>query len=326
MNADSGFRDSFHGFLDYSLCFPEQEVIWGVVGIGIFVGTWISIIPQYYLIVSHRSAYGLDSVTLFVMVFGQFTLVANIVALHASDFVGVFQYPFGTTIWRLWTFINASANWLSYLPCAFLSLIFFDSHPRPRRGEEQIAKEKTINLWLTIAGPIPCFILLIIHWSIGPKYGFEGKQVLLLGRVFGILAAVLWIWQYLPQIWTTCKLKSPGNLSIVNLAIQAPGSMINAIFMFVGQGDDWTTAVSSFLLSIEQFVLLIICIYFNIKNGQCKCSCSGKSAPVASGDGSKPEEEERSSVSHFSDGSKREEDERSGIKASSVGEDGQPQP
>jgi hypothetical protein len=58
---------------------------------------------------------------------------------------------------------------------------------------------------------------------------------------------------------TTCKLRSPGNLSIVNLAIQAPG-LINAIFTFVGQADDWTIAISSFLLSIEQFVLLGMCI------------------------------------------------------------------
>jgi archaellum biogenesis protein FlaJ (TadC family) len=80
------------------------------------------------------------------------------------------------------------------LPCAFLSLIFFDKNPQWHRGEEQIEKEDMINRWLTVAGPIRCFILLVINWSVGPTYRFEAAQVLLLGQIFGIAAAILWIW------------------------------------------------------------------------------------------------------------------------------------
>jgi uncharacterized protein with PQ loop repeat len=272
MSSEVGFRDSFHGFVDYSFCFPESDIVWNLVGIFIFLGTRISIIPQYYNIISTRSAFGLDSVTLFVIVTGQYILVANIVALQAADFVGVLQYSFDTVIWRLFTFINAAANWLSYLPCSFLAMIFFDRRPRPLRAAEQIAKEDVVNLWLTVAGPIACLLLAVINFAMGPAYGFGASELLLLGRVLGIVAAALWAWQYIPQIITTCRLRSPGNLSLILLAIQAPGSMINAIFMFVGQGNDWTTAISSFLLSLEQFFLLGTCIFFNVKNGRCTCA------------------------------------------------------
>jgi uncharacterized protein with PQ loop repeat len=246
--------------------------VWNLVGIFIFLGTWVSIIPQYYNIISTRSAFGLDSVTLFVMVTGQYVLVGNVVALQAADFIGILQYSFGTVIWRLFTFINAAANWLSYLPCAFMSMTFFDRVPRLLRPAEQIVKEDVVNLWLTIAGPIVCLLLVVINFAMGSFYGFGSLEVLILGRVLGIIAAVLWVWQYIPQIVTTCRLRSPGNLSLILLAIQAPGSMINAIFMFVGQGNDWTTAISSFLLSLEQFLLLGICIFFKVKNGQCTCT------------------------------------------------------
>jgi hypothetical protein len=52
--------------------------------------------------------------------------------------------------------------------------------------------------------------------------------------------------------------------------------MATALFMFVGQGTDWTTAISSFLLSLEQFLLLGICIMFDVKNRGCKSPCAKK--------------------------------------------------
>jgi uncharacterized protein with PQ loop repeat len=276
MNSETGFRSSFHGFLDYSLCFPPQDIVWRVMGLLIFLGTWISVIPQYHLIISRRSAFGLDSITLFGMVVGQFALVANIIGLQAADFTGLLQYPFARAIWRMLTFVSAASNWLSFMPCAFLSLIFFDMAARECRDAERIKRERSINRIFIIAGPVVCLVSLVVVFAIGAGYGFGSTEAVAIGKALGIIAAVLWTVQYAPQFITTCRLRGSGNLSLILLTIQAPGSMANAIFMFVGQGTDWTTAVSSFLLSIEQFLLLIICIMFDIRNGTCKCPCAKK--------------------------------------------------
>jgi uncharacterized protein with PQ loop repeat len=262
------FQDSFHGFVDYSNCFPDQEAIWLVVGAVIFVGTWISLIPQYQLIVANRSNFGLDSIALFAMVFGQFILVANILSLRTPDFIGWLQYPFTTVIGRSMTFINAAANWLSYLPCSFLALVFFDIEPRERRDEEKIKREHFSTRLLIVVGPSICTIAMILYFGLGAATGFESSATHFLGQFYGGTAALLWVGQYLPQIWTTLKLKDGGNLSIINLLIQAPGSMINAVFMWVGQSDHWTTWVSSFLLSIEQFVLLSLVIFFRCRKAR----------------------------------------------------------
>jgi hypothetical protein len=263
--SDARFPDSFHGFVDYSACFPDQEVIWSVVGFLIIVGSWISVCPQYYIIVQSRSSFGLDALALTGMVFGQFVLVANVLCLGTPDFIGWLQLPFATVIGRSLTFFTAASNWLGFLPISFLALIFFDITPRELRSASQIKRERKIGPLLTILGPVLCFSVLVAYAVIGTIRGFESVAMVNLGRFCGALAAVLWSVQYFPQLWMTFKLKSSGNLSLILLGIQAPGSMITAIFMCIGQSDDWTTWLSSALLSIEQFVLLTMGIYYDCR-------------------------------------------------------------
>jgi hypothetical protein len=103
-------------------------------------------------------------------------LVANIVALQAADFVGVLQYPFAHVIWRLLTFVTAASNWLSFMPCAFLSLIFFDTAPRDCRGAERIERERVINRLFVVAGPAVCVVALVLNFAIGAGYGFGSTE------------------------------------------------------------------------------------------------------------------------------------------------------
>jgi uncharacterized protein with PQ loop repeat len=260
---DNLFQDSFHGFIDYSVCFPDQDVIWPILGFLIFAGTWISLMPQYYAIISTRSNFGLDSLAFAGMVFGQWLLVANILCLQTSDFIGWLQLPFTVFITRSLTFINAASNWLSFLPCSFMAMIFFDFVPRVVRTPTDIRRERRLSPVFTILGPTLCAISMGLYIATGILEGFESTAMASLGRIYGAMAAVLWSVQYFPQIWMTFKLKSSGNFSLILLAIQAPGSMTNAIFMGIGQSDDWTTWLSSGILSIEQFLLLAMGIYYD---------------------------------------------------------------
>jgi uncharacterized protein with PQ loop repeat len=86
-----------------------------------------------------------------------------------------------------------------------------------------------------------------------------------MGKFFGTVAGLICVAQYLPQMITTCKLRSSGSLSLVLLSIQAPGGLLNAIFMAVGQKDDWTTYISILAASVQQFLLLGICLFFKVR-------------------------------------------------------------
>jgi hypothetical protein len=66
-------------------------------------------------------------------------------------------------------------------------------------------------------------------------------------------------------MWATCHLKDSGSLSLALLAIQAPGGTLNALFMWIGQEDDWTTWISILAASVQQFILLGICVFFKLR-------------------------------------------------------------
>jgi hypothetical protein len=123
------------------------------------------------------------------MVFGQFIL-ANILCLRTPDFVGSLQHPFTTVIGRSMTFINAAANWLSYLPCAFLGLISFDFEPRDLRDGQKIAREYSSTRALIIAGPSLCTVATVLYFSLGAQLGFTSTVTDFLGQFYGGTAAL----------------------------------------------------------------------------------------------------------------------------------------
>jgi uncharacterized protein with PQ loop repeat len=266
MNSDTGWADSFAGFMDYFKSFdPPSEVGWMVIGFSILLGTVISIFPQVHVLISHRSSYGLNSFTIFVTSFGQFILVVNILCLRTSDFIGALQYAPGHWIGRFLTFINATALWFCYLPIVFLNLVFFDRQPRPLRGSDKIQAEAYFNRMMSILTPIVALVIVAVYVIGVVLHGFGSDYVVTMGRFFGTAACFLCIAQYVPQMVTTCKLRDNGSLSIPMLCIQAPGGLVNSLFLWLGQGDDWTTWISILAAAIQQFILLGICFFYKIR-------------------------------------------------------------
>lgn len=253
------------GFVDYKDCYYNSGAAWIAVGSIIFLGSVLSVIPQIVSIVRLRTSYGLNSIYIFVTTFSQFILVMNVVCLHTADFIGILQYPILVTIPRFLTFLVTFALWYGYLPIAFLNWIFFDVNIRTVRLYSKIQTERQLTKIFTclplITGPL--FILL---WAIlGVVCGFTSTMMLRVGTVLGTACGFFVIVQYLPQFITTCKLKDNGSLSLLLLCIQAPGGTANALFMWLGQGDDWSTWISILGASIQQFVLLALCLFYKCK-------------------------------------------------------------
>jgi hypothetical protein len=47
--------------------------------------------------------------------------------------------------------------------------------------------------------------------------------------------------------------------------MQAPGALLNAMFMWIGQGDSWTTWSSILGASVQLSILFGICLYFKCR-------------------------------------------------------------
>lgn len=267
MNSDNHGNDySFAGFNDYTSQMNENSSgIWKIVGYLIFVGTIISLIPQIYNLIKRRTSYGINPMTPFVSNFGQFILLLNIICLRSSDFMAAIQVNFFHSLPRLMTFVNAFALWFFYLPIIVLITVFFDHANNRNKKPNELHREWIFNLFFLFLNIIGSFILLFLFFILIFISGIGSKIITTIGKLLGSLTVISVFIQYLPQFYTTCKIKDNGSFSLLLLGIQAPGGALSAIFMAIGQNDHWTTWASTLAASIQQFLLLFLCLIFKFR-------------------------------------------------------------
>jgi hypothetical protein len=99
----------------------------------------------------------------------------------------------------------------------------------------------------------------LIHW-IGPGSSAFGW----FDFALGIASAIPPFFCYLPQIWTSFRLHDRGSLSLVQFLIQTPGSFFVAGFQALN--GLWIVSIPSFVLGLQQLVILIMLIYYLIRN------------------------------------------------------------
>lgn len=266
MNTDTGYESSITGFIDYTATMETGSAgVWQLVGYVILLGTIVSLLPQIYNLIKRKSSYGMNPMTLFVSNFSQYILVFNIICLRSSDFIAACQVSFFQILPRLMTFLNAFALWIVYLPIIVLNTLYFDREVRPYRQQEAFKGEWIFNrlfLSLNVGGSM---IILIIYFTLLLTTGIGSEEITMMGKTFGTIALLAVVVQYLPQFITTCKLRDNGSFSLILLALQAPGGTASALFMAIGQGDHWTTWMSTLAASVQQFTLLFLCIFFKIQ-------------------------------------------------------------
>lgn len=265
MDGRSSFANSFSGFVDYSVTFKHISVMWTSMGIAIWVGTFLSVCPQVILLIRKRSSYGLNIITVVITSFGQFLMVIHYWCLHTADFVGLLQVSPSTSFPRMLTFCNLITLWMSYLVVPFCCIIFMDMEERKNRSPAKITKLWISNIVLVSVLIVTFLLMFVCYCTVGGTRGFSSRSQERVGHGYGTIAALLVTAQYVPQIVTTFRVKGSGSLSVLMLAIQAPGGLANSLFMTFGQKEHWTTWVSFLIASIEQFVLLAVCLFFDCR-------------------------------------------------------------
>lgn len=256
------YQASLAGFTDYSVGFQPTDTMWLIIGFVIWIGTFISVCPQIALIIKNRSSYGLSGLTVGFTSIGQFLMVIHYWHLHTSEFVGLLQMDPSIGFPRMLTFCNMASLWIAYLAIPFCMLIFRDKEVRERQKEEDRRAGWIVivsTVFVLVGTGIVMFITYIVA---GITKGFSSPFEQSIGSVYGTISALLVTAQYLPQMITTIKLKDRGSLSLLMLAIQAPGGFTNSMFMCFGQHEHWTTWVSFLVSALEQFVLLAICLFY----------------------------------------------------------------
>lgn len=267
MDDDIANKYSLNGFVDFSSRFGDFDVVWTITGFFIMAGTLISYQPQNIAILYARSNFGINAFMTFITNIGQGLVFFNIIALHAADFIGLFQRcpddPKHSikVIATFLTVINMSLDWYTYKFVFILNFIFVDICPRKKRNSKKITIDKILSRTLFGISMLVEHIMMAVYCIIICFYGLQEKQIRNFAKVASILSSCAFSVQYLPQMATTCFLKDRGSYSLVTLTIILVGTSVNFCFLTFGQGENWSTVLPVGVTIIEQLSLFIICIY-----------------------------------------------------------------
>jgi uncharacterized protein with PQ loop repeat len=268
MSEDEGTGVDFEyavGFIDWGRCFSSVGVMWQVIGSIFFVVVFVSFLPQTTELVTARSSYGIESIAIFCQSLGHFLLVVNLFCFHAYDFVAFFQYPTIQAFPRIITFFNLFFQWILFLPTVYQLFIY---HDREKRPSVAVRDERAIRIewYKTVAGGLALTALdaALIAGCVGlsTSFSFEAGPVQSYAEVCGAIATALEIGFFVPQMWTTCRLRDGGSLSLLMLEIQAPADLANALYMWLGTHDHWTTWLTVLVNAGEEFTVLGTCLVF----------------------------------------------------------------
>lgn len=227
--------------------------------LALFFGTMVSNAPQIIKIVKTRSSYGLNTFSVACQLVYRFLVALNVVCLQPTDFNGLVQFHHIKVLPRLMTFLINTEVWYIWLPVVFLLNIFEESGPEGKKGFNY-------NLFVQFFLPIFHFFIFTLFLILGSTSGFTGGPVILMGRVLSSINGFLVFLQYLPQIYTTCKIKKSGSLSVLTIGLQAPGSFLDVVFFAFGQGNDFSIWAPILLTATLQTILTVMCIYYDYKD------------------------------------------------------------
>ena len=267
--SESGREFGFYtGFVDYRFFYPKPIIAWSIVGTVLLIITMISYCPQPLKLIRGKTSYGISPFWAISQATCLWLMSFNVLCLKYSDFVGIFQYS-DFRVWaRLLTFLNVFMQSTFYSSVPYLIVLFFDTRQFPGRNEKDVKRS-----WMTfVAVPIIAMTLymscLLVFVIIGLMTSFSSHIMGICGNVAGIAGFVVEMIQFLPQVYTTIKMKSGGSLSVLMLEIQAPVNIMNAIFMWQGNGESWTTWSASMADGGWEIVLLVLCLWYGRKKPQ----------------------------------------------------------
>jgi len=254
--------------------FKEQP--WYSYGLGLVLifGVILSYIPQHFAIINSKSARGISWITIALANLSTCcnTLNAVLEQWHQISCCDKFSALQCNAV-MLPTY-HISVGWINSFILFVLVLVYFPLRDFPpqlmREQENEIYKRNCRSRMLAIWSFVAYLVLnLVAATAIGLAmllvYGTDSKPLKTYAFSLGIVATCATVVQWTPQIWKTWNAKDIGNLSILMLLLQTPGSFLVVLFQGILNHQNISTWMPFFLTGIQQAVLLAICIYLEVR-------------------------------------------------------------
>jgi len=247
-------------------CYFEPSVVNIVVAVFLILGTMCSYIPQYVAIVKAKSSDGINFIMLAIAVTSGFLTAINSGILKWESAVCCLDLSTSQCIKNN----LATEQLISALLCSLVLYTLFVVYYRTTPFYDETLQSRVRGKWITIIVFITIIVLSIILAIIcGVLYydiHLRGTVLANIAQALGIISSILMIVQWAPQIYTTYKMRSPGNLSILMLLLQMPGALLVMFFQAILNSADVTTWAPYAFLFVEQLILVVMCSIFNIQN------------------------------------------------------------
>ncbi|KAH9897197.1 hypothetical protein F4778DRAFT_247248 [Xylariomycetidae sp. FL2044] len=236
------------------------------VSILIVIGILLSYVTQHYRIIYRGSSDGISPYFVLLGVTSANSQFGNILTLPQSraDVACCKEVsPFECTAGLL-GIVQIGTQWICFAIILVLFLVFFRRDDADASDDECEA-EPVEYTWKTAIGvAAACLIHGLFIVIITAAFVLGAPQHLgSWANFLGIMSAVLAAIQYIPQIWTTYRIRHAGSLSILMMCIQTPGGFLFAGSLAARVGwAGWSSWSVYVLTATMQGILLIMAISY----------------------------------------------------------------
>ncbi|KAF3911329.1 hypothetical protein ABW21_db0206032 [Orbilia brochopaga] len=239
------------------------------ISVLLFLGILVSYLPQHHRIITRRTSEGISPLFLLLGVTSGTCALANIWMLGwgvvecCATSLGPFQCFAG-----MLGILQVTAQWSCFMIILLLFLIYFplatpvlptsDNLSTSSHHHENPSPATAITI--SLISFIHLVVTLVVSVYI---YRIASPTAVVNWTAFlGVQSTILASVQYVPQIYTTYKLKAVGSLSIPMMCLQTPGSFIWALSLATREGTDWSSWLVYCVTGTLQGCLLIMAITF----------------------------------------------------------------
>jgi uncharacterized protein with PQ loop repeat len=242
---------------------------WGVVGNilvwGLITGTLLSYTPQYYKIFKNKSTKGISESTI---VFGVYSCLLNVLGTIQQDYSRIRYCKQNNNCYNAWIPI---VQLIAPLLCMIILYAFFllylsgnnNSNKKPNiiefRRRNRVYSRSRLNL-------ATCGIFVLITLIINTC--LHSDKIVLCGKIFNTISAVLSILMWLPQILITYKLKSDHALSLIALSIHSIGCFITVFYQGIIMKQNFLVIGNYVIGGIAEGSIVCMVLYYRKQNNK----------------------------------------------------------
>lgn len=241
-------------------------LVWGLIS-----GTLLSYVPQYYRIYKNKNTIGISET---MLIFGIFSSFFNVLGTIQENLKFLSSCQTDNTCYNL--YISITQLFSPFL-CALIFYSFFLYYNEENTTTSfkiyQInnrLKNIRLRALLSLFISISVFIYVVLF-----SWYASYDAINISGKVLNIISTIFSLIMWLPQIYTTYKLKKNHTLSLLALGIHALGCLTTVIYQTVFITQPIWVIMCYIVGFISETSIIVICLYYKrIENRKSKTQVS----------------------------------------------------